>query len=338
MNANETPRPAGRHVRQIPDVGRRRVLLALAAGAAVTAFRANIAADYRLTEDSSFKVVTPSNAKNDAAALRFPGRAWYLLPGFRVSNRTAGRKLEALQPAMNERAPASYIGYSNEGIDIAQLFIAIQRDAFARKVTTAYLYGDSFGGMVAAVLAPLLEQNGIHVKLIVFASSPSDVSQVKDPGKDYIAMAGVVVPLTGIVGRLAAGVWSGLSNPNGEDMYQAARSGVGRSMDPDQTSLILSTTQATFLQAFPAQFDGGVSPSTGIGLLYDPEDFIVDAAAAIRGWRRLLGSSLSFQYDVPHTGHASPEIHPDVYDTGLRVLQDVLDRRPRTSAPPTLYF
>lgn len=338
MKAAKGPRRAGKNSNQVADIGRRRLLTVLGAAALVTAFRANIAADYRLTEDKSFKVVTPKNPGNDQAAEQHPGSAWYLLGGFEVSNRNAARKLEALQSAMNERAPASYIGYSNEGIDVAQLFIAIRADAYARKITTAYLYGDSFGGMVAAVLAPLLEQNGIHVRMMVMASSPSSVAQVKDPGKEYISLAGAVVPYTGVLGRLAAGIWDGLANPNGQDMYQAARSGVARQLDPSQNSLILATTQATFLQAFPAQFDGGVATSTGVGLIYDPQDFIVDAPAAIRGWRALLPANRAFQYDVPHTGHASPEIHPDMYSTALRIIQDALAPRPGTPPARRNYF
>jgi hypothetical protein len=323
---------------QIHDIGRRRFLLTMGTAAAVTAFRANIALDYEFTENTSFKVITPDNPANAAAAQQFPGAAWYLLGGFEVSNRTAGNKLAALQPAMNERAQASYIGYSNEGIDVAQLFIAIQNDAYQRKITTAYLYGDSFGGMVAVVLAPLLEQNGIHVKMIVFGSSPSNVADVLDPGKRYISLAGAVVPYLGIVGRLAVGAWSGLANPNGQDMYVAARTGIASSFDTGQNSLILNTSQATFLKAFPEQYDGGVSPTTCIGLMYDPDDFIVNASLAIRGWHVLLPRNLFFRYDVPNTGHASPEIHPDTYRTGLRILQDTLVPLPSQQQPRTRYF
>ncbi|MCZ2404026.1 hypothetical protein IV498_12755 [Paenarthrobacter sp. Z7-10] len=324
-------------VHQIHDIGRRRFFVTMGAAAAVTAVRTNIALDYQFTENRSFKVSTPDNDGNAAAAAAFPGSSWYLLGGFRVSNRTAGRKLAALQPVMNERAQASYIGYSNEGIDVAQLFIAIMSDAYERKITTAYLYGDSFGGMVAVVLAPLLEQNGIHVKMIVFGSSPSSVVDVLDPGKRYISVAGAVVPYLGLAGRLAAGVWSGIANPNGQDMYEAARNGVESSFDAGRNSLILSTSQATFLKAFPAQYDGGIATSTCIGLMYDPEDFIVNTRSAIRGWHALLSHNPFYRYDVPHTGHASPEIYPEIYRTGLGVLQDVLVPLP-TRPPKTLYF
>jgi pimeloyl-ACP methyl ester carboxylesterase len=335
----DNPHPAHKsaehhaHKRQIPDVPRRWVLASLAAAAVGTAFRANIAAGYLLTEQRQFTITTPNNAANQAAAVSFPGAAWYLLGGFGVSYRDCGRKLAALQPAMNQRAPASYIGYSNDGIDIAQLFIAIQRDAYVRKIHTAYLYGDSFGGMVAAVLAPLLEQNGIHVRLIVMGSSPSNVRDVLDPGKEYISLAGTIVPYLGILGRLAVGVWNGLANPNGQGMYEAARSGVRSSLDDGHNSLILDTTQATFLEAFPAQYDGGIARTTGIGLLYDPQDFIVNAPLAIEGWKALLPKNPSFEYDIPHTGHASPEIYPDVYQTALGVLQDVLAPLPRVTKP-----
>ncbi|MGO4382795.1 hypothetical protein [Specibacter sp. RAF43] len=319
--------------RQIPDTPRRAFLAVMGSAAVATAFKANIAADALLTERSQYRVTTPDNDENKVAADRFRGRTWYLLGGFRVSYRDAARKLAALQPAMNTRAPASYIGYSNEGIDIAQLFIAIQRDAYARKIDTVYFYGDSFGGMAAVVLASLLVQNGITVKVIVMGSTPSSVRDILDPGKEYITLAGRVVPYLGLVGRLGAGVASGLANPNGQGMYQAARSGINNSLNPENNSLILSTTQATFLQTFPAQFDGRIPSSTGLGLMYDPDDFIVNARQAMVGWKALLPKNPTIEYELPHTGHASPEIHPDVYRSGLEVVLDKLDPPPLTSQP-----
>jgi pimeloyl-ACP methyl ester carboxylesterase len=304
-------------------------LATVGSAAVLTALRTNIAVDYQLTENTSFKVITPDNEGNRTAAKAFPGAAWYLLGGFRVSNRTAGRKLEALQAAMNERAPASYIGYSNEGIDVAQLFIAILDDAYRRKITSAYLYGDSFGGMVAVVLAPLLEQNGIRVRMITLGSSPSSIADVRDPDKRYIPVAGAVVPYLGFAGRLAAGLWSGMTNPNGQDMYAAARSGIRSSFDSNANSLILSTSQGTFLRAFPSQYDGDINTTTCIGVLYDPNDFIVNAESAIAGWHALLPRNTFFRYDLPGTGHASPEIAPAEYSTALRVLQDTLQPLPQ---------
>ncbi len=332
-DGSEQPSPPAKPPRQIPDMPRRLFFLTMGAAAVTTAFKANIAADALLTERSQYHISTPDNAENRTAALRFPGKTWYLLGGFRVSYRDAGRKLAALQPAMNERAPASFIGYSNEGIDIAQLFIAIQRDVYERKIDTVYFYGDSFGGMAAAVLASLLAQTGTAVTLIVMGSSPSSVADVEDPGKQYISLAGRVVPYLGLLGRLGAGLWGGLSNPNGQGMYQAARSGISSSLDPDNNSLMLSTTQATFLLAFPEQYDGKVPASTGIGMIYDPDDFIVDASSAIRGWEALMPGNRHFVYDVPGTGHASPEIYPDVYRTALTVVLENLDPPPLTSKP-----
>ena len=234
---------------------------------------------------------------------------------------------------MNQRAPASYIGYSNDGIDVAQLFIAIQRDIHSRKIDTVYFYGDSFGGMAATVLASLLAKINVTVKVIVMGSSPSNVADTLDPGKEYISLAGRVVPYLGIVGRIGAGLWGGLANPNGQGMYQAVRGGVQRSFSPESNSLILSTTQATFLQAFPQQYDGGLPVTTGIGLIYDPEDFIVSADRAVRGWEALLPRNPRFLYSVPNTGHASPEIHPEIYRTALAVVLTELDPPPLTTKP-----
>lgn len=341
MTANNTPDPTGaeqpalaaKPVRQIPDIPRRALFATLGTAAAATAFNANIAFDARLTEQSKYRINTPDNAENQTAAQRFPGKTWYLLGGFRVSYRDAGRKLAALQPAMNQRAPASYIGYSNDGIDVAQLFIAIQRDVYSRKIDTVYFYGDSFGGMAATVLGSLLAKINVTVKIIVMGSSPSNVADTLDPGKEYISLAGRVVPYLGIVGRIGAGLWGGLANPNGQGMYQAARSGVQRSFSAESNSLILSTTQATFLQAFPQQYDGALPTTTGIGLIYDPEDFIVSAGRAIRGWEALLPRNPRFVYSVPGTGHASPEIHPEIYRTALDVVLAELDPPPLTTKP-----
>ncbi|SEE71458.1 hypothetical protein SAMN04489740_2282 [Arthrobacter alpinus] len=329
----EKPLPAAKRTHQIPDVPRRMFFLTMGTAAVTTAFQGNITADAMLTDRTQYRVTTPNNEENKTAAARFPGKTWYLLGGFRVSYRDTGRKLDALQPAMNERAPASYIGYSNDGIDIAQLFIAIRRDVFERKIDTVYFYGDSFGGMVSVVLGSLLTQIGLTVKLIVMGSSPSNVADTLDPGKEYISLAGQVVPYLGVLGRLGAGLWAGLANPNGQGMYSAARHGIANSFDLNNNSLILSTSQATFLQAFPRQYDGGIPTSTGIGLLYDPEDFIVDAAAATRGWEALLPRNPRFAYNVSHTGHASPEINPELYRTALSVVLDQLDPPPMTSKP-----
>ncbi len=338
MHHDENPgsgrsKAAAPHVRQLPDVPRRLFFATMGTAALSTAFKANIAFDARLTEQSKYRITTPDNAENQTATQRFPGKTWYLLGGFRVSYRDAGRKLAALQPTMNQRAPASYIGYSNDGIDVAQLFIAMQRDIYSRKIDTVYFYGDSFGGMAAVVLASLLEKIGVSVKLMVMGSSPSNVADILDPGKEYISLAGRVVPYLGLLGRVGAGLWGGLANPNGQGMYQAARSGVARSFSAESNSLILSTTQATFLQAFPQQYDGDVPTTTAIGLIYDPEDFIVGADMAIRGWEALFPRNPRFVYSVPDTGHASPEIHPDIYRTALGVVLAQLDPPPLTAKP-----
>ena len=334
----ELPTPAVKHARQLPDMPRRLFFLTMGAAAVSTAFKANISADALLTERTQYRVTTPENDENMTAAARFPGKTWYLLGGFRVSYRDTGRKLAALQAVMNERAPASYIGYSNDGIDVAQLFIAIQRDVYERKIDTVYFYGDSFGGMVAVTLGSMLASVGLQVKLIVMGSSPSNVSDTLDPGKEYINLAGRIVPYLGILGRLGAGIWGGLANPNGQGMYQAARRGISHSFDPNNNSLILSTTQATFLSAFPRQYDGGLPTTTSIGLIYDPDDFIVNARAAIRGWEALLPRNPRFEYKVPKTGHASPEIHPDIYGTALTVVLNELDPPPLTSRPEQPIF
>lgn len=325
-------RPVRKTSRPIPELGRRRFITGTVSTLALAFFGTNLSLEYLITENTSFEVITPDNDQNAFAAKRFPSSAWYLLGGYRVPNRAVRAKLDGLQPAMNERAPASYIGYSNEGINMDKLFVAIFNDANKRKIQNIYLYGDSFGGMVATVLAPLLESAGLRVRMIVMGSSPSSSFDVMDASKNLITVAGYLGPYVGVLGRMAVGAVDGVQNPNGRDMYEAATQGIERSLDGTSSSVLLRTSQGKFLEAFPRQYKGDLSPRTGIGLLYDKKDPIVNADSAIRGWHSLLAKNTFYEYDLKDVGHASPEYHPDEYRTGLLVLQDVLDPAPSKHA------
>ncbi|MDD0856980.1 hypothetical protein NHF46_02515 [Arthrobacter alpinus] len=120
----------------------------------------------------------------------------------------------------------------------------------------------------------------------MMGSSPSNVADTLDPGKEYISVAGKVVPYLGFLGRLGAGLWGGLSNPNGQGMYDAARSGVARSLDQNNNSLILSTTQATFLQAFPTSTTAACPPVPGSGSFTIPK-----ISLSMPGWPSGLGNA-----------------------------------------------
>ncbi|MBT1004096.1 hypothetical protein KIH31_16030 [Paenarthrobacter sp. DKR-5] len=321
----------------VPDISRRRFIAGSAATLAMAFFGTNLSLEYIITENTSFEVITPDNDENRFAALRFPSSAWYLLGGYQVPNRAVRAKLKGLQPAMNERAPASYVGYSNEGIDIDKLFVAIYNDANKRRIGDIYLYGDSFGGMVATVLAPMLEDAGYRVRMIVMGSSPSSSFDVLDANKQLIDVAGYLGPYVGVLGRMAVGAMDGVQNPNGRGMYEAVTQGIERSLDGSNNSVLLRTSQGKFLEAFPRQYHGNISPATGIGLLYDEQDPIVDAASAKRGWHRLLPKNPFYEYDLQGVGHASPEYHSPEYQTGLTIIQDQLDPPPNKQPKPR-YF
>ena len=118
---------------------------------------------------------------DDIAEKYFPHASWFLFPGYKTSWEEAQWILNALRGALNKRGQLAAVGYSNEGLDIDQIVIAVVEYVRARKLTTLYFYGHSFGGMVATqVAARLRELHGIEVAFILLDSSPCSRHDVLD--------------------------------------------------------------------------------------------------------------------------------------------------------------
>ena len=145
-----------------------------------------------------------------------PNASWFLFPGYKTSWEEAQWILNALRGALNKRGQLAAVGYSNQGLDIDQVVIAVIEHVRARKLTKLYFYGHSFGGMVATqVAARLRELHGVEVEFILLDSSPYSRSDVLDEswfdGVVFLYESGFRIPIRA-PRRLRAG---GACHPQG---------------------------------------------------------------------------------------------------------------------------
>ena len=119
--------------------------------------------------------------RDDVAERYFPHASWILFPGYKTSWEEAQWILNALRGSLNKRGQLAAVGYSNEGLDIDEVVIAVIEHVRAHNITTLYFYGHSFGGMVATqVAARLRELHGVEVAFILLDSSPCNRHDVLD--------------------------------------------------------------------------------------------------------------------------------------------------------------
>ncbi|GIU55837.1 hypothetical protein NicSoilC12_15860 [Arthrobacter sp. NicSoilC12] len=118
---------------------------------------------------------------DDVAERYYPHASWILFPGYKTSWEEALWILNALRGSLNKRGQLAAVGYSNEGLDIDEVVIAVIEHVRAHNLTTLYFYGHSFGGMVATqVAARLRELHGVEVAFILLDSSPASRHDVLD--------------------------------------------------------------------------------------------------------------------------------------------------------------
>jgi pimeloyl-ACP methyl ester carboxylesterase len=118
---------------------------------------------------------------DDFADAYYPDASWFLFPGYKTSWEEAQWILNSLRGALNKRGQLAAVGYSNEGLNIDELVIAVIEHVRAKKLTKLFFYGHSFGGMVATqVAARLRDLHGVEVAFILLDSSPYNRNDVLD--------------------------------------------------------------------------------------------------------------------------------------------------------------
>jgi pimeloyl-ACP methyl ester carboxylesterase len=278
---------------------------------------------------------------DETAQKYFPTASWFLFPGYKTSWEEAQWILNALRGALNKRGQLAAVGYSNEGLDIDDIVIAVVEYTRAQKLTTLYFYGHSFGGMVATqVAARLRELHGIEVAFILLDSSPSSRHDVLDPswfeGVVFLYESGFRFPTV-----LRGGY------ELGERMFHKNERSWGQVLDqalaqltPIAPSSVLVQTESAYIYHFePSRFAGKLG-GTRMAFIGNPKDPTVDYGSARDAWSLIFKDNMvsdSLQTNGALPAHASPGWSPFVYRPIIEELEDELFPLPSGGGKKTAF-
>ena len=265
---------------------------------------------------------------DDVAERYYPHASWILFPGYKTSWEEALWILNALRGSLNKRGQLAAVGYSNEGLDIDEVVIAVIEHVRAHNLTTLYFYGHSFGGMVATqVAARLRELHGVEVAFILLDSSPASRHDVLDQSW----FEGVVVLYE-----------SGFRFPTvlrggyelGERMLHKNERSWGQVVDqtleqlsPIAPSSVLIQSESAYIFHFEASRFVGKLGETKMAFIGNPRDKTVDYETARDTWSLSFKTNMvsdDLRTDGARPEHASPGWSPFIYRPIIEKLQDNL--------------
>lgn len=263
---------------------------------------------------------------DDVAELYFPRSSWFLFPGYKTSWEEAQWILNSLRGALNKRGQLAAVGYSNAGLEIDKIVIAVIEHIREHRLNNIYFYGHSFGGMVAVqVAARLLELHGVEVAFILLDSSPSSRYDVLDQawfdGVVFLYEHGVRFPTV-----LRGGY------ELGERMFNKHERTWGQVLDqtleqlsPIAPSNVLIQTESAYIYHFEAARFVGKLGKAKMAFIGNPADQTVSYGTARDSWRLTFKANMvsdSLQTAGARPAHASPQWNPGVYRPLIEELQD----------------
>ncbi|MDQ0675630.1 MULTISPECIES: alpha/beta fold hydrolase [Micrococcaceae] len=263
---------------------------------------------------------------DDFADAYYPDASWFLFPGYKTSWEEAQWILNSLRGTLNKRARLAGVGYSNQGLDIDELVIAVIEYVRAEKLTKLFFYGHSFGGMVATqVAARLLEIHGVEVEFIVLDSSPYSKHDVLDQswfdGVVFLYERGVRIPST-----LRGGYELGERVIHKDERtWRQILDQALEQLSPIAPSNLLIQSESAYIY----HFDGLplVDKLGGAKMAYigNPRDRTVRYQTAVEAWAVAFKANMvssDLQTDGAAPAHASPGWNPNIYRP---ILQQLLD-------------
>ncbi len=264
---------------------------------------------------------------DDFAEKYFPNSSWILFPGYKTSWEEAQWILNSLRGALRERGQLAAVGYSNEGLDIDQVVIAIIEHVRAKQLTKLYFYGHSFGGMVATqVAARLLELHGVEVELILLDSSPYSKYDVLDQswfeGVVVLYESGFRVPTV-----LRGGYELGERIVHKDERtWRQIMDQTLEQLSPLAPSSILIQSESAYIYHYDATRFVDKLGKARMAFIGNPRDKTVNYETARRSWSRtysryMTSNELLTEGAVP--AHASPQWNPSLYS---RVVADIEDQ------------
>jgi pimeloyl-ACP methyl ester carboxylesterase len=287
-----------------------------------------LAADMLFTQrvQTARRVTRILEVPDDVAERYYPHASWILFPGYKTSWEEALWILNALRGSLNKRGQLAAVGYSNEGLDIDEVVIAVIEHVRAHNLTTLYFYGHSFGGMVATqVAARLRELHGVEVAFILLDSSPASRHDVLDQSW----FEGVVLLYE-----------SGFRFPSvlrggyelGERMLHKNERSWGQVVDqtleqlsPIAPSSVLIQSESAYIYHFEASRFVGKLGGTKMAFIGNPGDKTVDYETARDTWSLSFKANMAsddLRTDGARPEHASPGWSPFVYRPIIDKLQD----------------
>lgn len=278
---------------------------------------------------------------DDFADQYHPNASWFLFPGYKTSWEEAQWILNSLRGALNRRGRLAAVGYSNLGLDIDEVVIAVIEYVRANKLTTLYFYGHSFGGMVATqVAARLRELHGVEVAFILLDSSPHNRADVLDQswfdGVVFLYESGFRVPSV-IRGSYELG--ERIVHKDERTWRQILDQAMAQ-LTPIAPSSVLIQSESAYIYHFaPARFAGKLG-NTRMAFIGNPQDQTVRYATARAGWQSAFAANMEsteLQTEGARPAHASPGWNPFVYRPLLVELQDRLFPLPRGGSRVTIY-
>lgn len=310
-----------RHAAELERFSRRNFLIGAGAASALAAdmlFTRRVQAERRVNKI----LVVP----DDVAERYYPHASWILFPGYKTSWEEAQWILNSLRGALNKRGQLAAVGYSNVGMDIDKIVIAVIEHVRAHRLDTLYFYGHSFGGMVAVqVAARLLELHGVKVSFILLDSSPSSRNDVLDQswfeGVVFLYESGVRFPSVLRGGyELGERVLNKHERTWGQILDQTLEQ-----LSPIAPSSVLIQTESAYIYHFdPGRYVGKLGDAK-MAFIGNPADQTVSYETARDSWMLRFKANMvsdSLQTDGARPAHASPQWNPGIYRQLVDELQD----------------
>jgi len=287
-----------------------------------------LAADMLFTRQvqSQRRVNKILDVPDEFAEAYYPDACWFLFPGYKTSWEEAQWILNVLRGALNKRARLAAVGYSNVGLDLNEVVIAVIEYVRAQKLTKLYFYGHSFGGMVATqVAARLLEIHGVQVEFVLLDSSPLNRTDVLDQswfdGVVYLYEHGFRFP-SALRGSYELG--ERVLHKN-ERSWRQILDQTLEQLSPIAPSSVLVQTESAYIYHFDGARFAGKMGTAKMAFIGSPGDRTVRYQTAVAGWAsvfrdNMVSSGLQTAGAVP--AHASPGWNPNVYRPIITELLD----------------
>ncbi|MCZ9883529.1 alpha/beta fold hydrolase [Arthrobacter sp. B2a2-09] len=325
-----------RQAAELKSISRRSFLIGAGASTALAAdmlFTRQVQAERRTTR------ILPVG--DDFAESYYPNSSWILFPGYKTSWEEAQWILNSLRGSLRQRGQMAAVGYSNLGLEVADVVDTVLAYINERKLNTLYFYGHSFGGMLATEVAALLrERNGISVKLILLDSSPFSKYDILDQswfdGVVFLYESGFQVPSVLRGGyELGERVVNKHERTWGQIWDQTLEQ-----LSPIAPSSVLIQSESDYIYHFDGTRFIDRLGDTRMAFIGNPNDDTVNYATARAAWAKTFPlniASTGHRTDGARPAHASPQWNPFIYNPIIEDLENELFPLPRAGSRVVFY-